>query len=143
MVFKDLILKFDSEEQSIPILFDVYPAQKELREVTLRHPVYDNDGNELASGEFEQQEVEVAPERRIARFPDLIVMGGRSEPTGETHMVTLGPGYEVEAPVFRRLPGYFVQVRVSDTDNIDIIKPYIENEIPRMDIEPSKIGRQE
>lgn len=133
MVFKELVLKFDSEEQSIPILYDVYPAHKELRDVVIREPSYDSAGNEIDPGEFEQLEVEIIPERKSPKFSNMLAIGSRSEPTGETHMVTLGPGYEVEAPIFKRLPGYFVQVRVSDTDNILGIEPYIDSEVPKFD----------
>lgn len=127
-MYKTLLLKFDDEAQAKSVLYDKIPEEKRIQIVEITPEVYDDQGTLIDSGSFEEREIVVRPEQYVPKYFNMVSIGIKSEPTGEVHMVTLAPGYEVEAPVFRDLPGWFVEIFLLANEKTDQLQEYIVKE---------------
>jgi len=124
-MYKTLILKFDSQEQAKQILYTVEPEVKTIDLVETSPDEFDAQGNLIQHRVVEEQEIVVTPERLTPKYINIMELGIINEPTGETHMVTLAPGYEVEAPVFRDLPGWHVELLLPISEKTPELDAYV------------------
>lgn len=101
-MFKDLYLKFESQEQAEELLFDVVDA------------VLDAEGNE------------VQPAYKKPKFINTDVIGDIYRATGNTTEVD-----GVEVPEMEKLDGYHVNVRVTDEDTSTIEQYTVQPKNPQ------------
>ena len=91
-MYRDLYLKFESQEQAEELLFDVVDA------------VLDAEGNE------------VQPAYKKPKFINTDVIGDIYRPTGEMTTIEGPDGEKLEVPAMEKLDGYHVNLRVTDED---------------------------
>lgn len=99
----DYFLKFESEEQANSVLFTAIPAEKN------------------PAGE------EITPPRLIPKFQNIDVIGDIFKPTGETEKKKMPNGDEFDSPVFKKLDGWHVNVRVISGEDASEFFKYAVN----------------
>lgn len=95
-MFRDIFLKFESQEQADELLFDLVDA------------VLDAEGNE------------VQPAYKKPKFVNTDVIGDIYRPTGEMTEIEGPDGETIEVPAMEKIEGYHVNVRVTDEDTSTI-----------------------
>lgn len=122
--------KFTDREQAESVLFTVVPAEYQTQSVLVKDAVYNQDGFEIEPAEFQQQEVMIQSERLEPKLPNIFLRGLVMRTTGQTHIVTLGPGYEVEAPVTEPVPGFFVDIIINGDQDTSWLDQYKIDALP-------------
>lgn len=106
----DLFLKFESEAQATPFLYDVVTEYRDP-DGRVIPAIVDKDGS------VTQPENTVAIEVKKPKFLNLDIIGEIYKPTGTVKKVQGPIGEELEIPEVEKLDGWHANVRITNEDS--------------------------